>query len=82
MTQAEFRDALRILRTIKYEDFADAVMFNNVGLYDTLRDMWRDDPCRTFVLVSDKISEKVWAIVERRMSRPGPSANPAVEDAS
>ena len=67
MTQAEFRDALRILRTIKYRDLEDAGVFADAEFRDTLWQMFRADPCRTFVLVSDKIAENVWSIVERRM---------------
>ena len=81
MTQAEFRDALRILRSIKYEDLEDAGVFSDSELCDTLWRMWRDDPCRTFVLVSDKIAENVWSIVERRMRRSGTSISPAAGDA-
>ena len=81
MTKAEFRDALCVLRSIDCWELEEAGVFDNIERRDSVWPEFRDDPFRTFILLPEKMAEKVWSIIERQMRRSVPSASPAAGDA-
>ena len=79
MTQAEFRDALRILRSIKRWEIEDAGVFNDEEGSDLVWPISHEHRVGAFLFMPDSSANKVWSIVERRMrQRPHTGATDAL----
>ena len=65
MTKDEFHNALRILSSIDWPEFAEA----NIAVKYTEWLHFCRKPYEWFITANDENADKLWTIIERRMKR-------------
>lgn len=68
MTFNEFHNALRVLSSIDYPEFDDAIRPVGGHLPGLTWSQFRDNPWAWFIRVPTAQAQAVWNIVERRMT--------------